>query len=319
MLLRRSALALPFLSLGAAAQDWPGRPMRIVVPFPPGGSTDLLARRIAEKLGPALGTTVVVENRPGAGGTTGSELVARAAPDGNTLLLGVTGTHGVAPSLFPRLGYDPLRDFAPVSLIVTAPLVLVAKRDLPVVSLPAFIAMAKADPGGITYGTPGNGTSMHLTGVMFDMAAGTRLTHVPYRGSGPALNDLVAGNLATMFGDLLVVLPQLRAGAIRAIAVTSPGRHPLLPEVPSMAEAGLPGFSAVSWQGIFAPAGTPGPVIQRLVAEVRAALAAPEIRDFFAAQGFAIEGSGPETLRALLEAEIPRWAGVVAAGQVRLD
>ncbi|MBL6457079.1 tripartite tricarboxylate transporter substrate binding protein [Belnapia sp. T6] len=319
MLPRRAVLALPFLASAASAQDWPGRPIRIVVPFPPGGSTDLLGRRVAEKLSPALGVPVVLENRPGAGGTTGSEMVARAAPDGTTLLFGVTGTHGVAPSLFPRLGYDPLRDFAPVSLVVTAPLVLVTRPDLPARTLAEFIALAKSEPGAITYGTPGNGTSMHLTGVMFDMQAGTRLTHVPYRGSGPALNDLVAGNLATMFGDLLVVLPQLRAGTIRAIAVTGATRHPLLPDVPTIAEAGLPGFLALSWQGLFAPAGTPRAIIERLVIEVRSALAAPELRDFFAGQGFAIEVGSPEELRSLLETEIPKWAAVVKAGQVRLD
>ncbi|WP_149538585.1 Bug family tripartite tricarboxylate transporter substrate binding protein [Siccirubricoccus phaeus] len=319
MLPRRAVLALPFLSGAAAAQDWPSRPIRLVVPFPPGGSTDLLARRIGEKLSPALGQPVVVENRPGAGGTTGSEMVARAAPDGATILFGVTGTHGVAPSLFPRLGYDPLKDFAPISLVVTAPLVLVVRRDLPARDLAGFIAAAKAAPGDITYGTPGNGTSMHLTGVMFDMQAGTRLSHVPYRGSGPALNDLVAGNLATMFGDLLVVLPQLRAGTIRALAVTGAQRHPLLPEVPTMAEAGLPGFLALSWQGLFAPAGTPPAIVARLANEVHAAVTAPDMREFFASQGFAIEGSAPEVFRALLETEIPKWAAVVKAGQVRLD
>ncbi len=326
MIPRRTLLALaaasPVVARAQAARaqsDWPARPLRIVVPFAPGGSTDLMARRLAERLTQTLGQTVLVENRPGAGGVTGSDHVANAAPDGLTMLFGVTGTHAIAPSLIPALPYQPLRDFAPITLVVRAPLVLVVHPSLPVHSLADHIAAARARPGTLTYGTPGNGTAMHLTGVMFDQAAGTQTTHVPYRGSAMALNDLVGGTLASMWGDLLVVLPQIRAGAIRAIAVTSATRHPLLPDVPSVAEAGLPGFEALSWQGIFAPAATPPAVVERLSAEIRAAIEQPDIRDFFAAQGFLMGGSTPAAFTAMVGAEMAKWAKVVREGKVTAD
>ena len=323
---RRTLLALAAASPVAASpvatraqSDWPARPLRIVVPFAPGGSTDLMARRLAERLTQTLGQTVLVENRPGAGGVTGSDYVAKAAPDGLTMLFGVTGTHAIAPSLIPALPYQPLRDFAPITLVVRAPLVLVVHPALPVHSLADYIAAARARPGTLTYGTPGNGTSMHLTGVMFDQAAGTQTTHVPYRGSAMALNDLVGGTLASMWGDLLVVLPQIRAGAVRAIAVTSATRNPLLPDVPSVAAAGLPGFEALSWQGIFAPAATPPAVVERLSAEIRAAIEQPDIRDFFAGQGFLMGGSTPAAFTAMVGAEIAKWAKVVRDGKVSVD
>ncbi|MCK8784352.1 tripartite tricarboxylate transporter substrate binding protein [Roseomonas sp. NAR14] len=303
----------------APEPGWPDRPVRIVVPFPPGGSTDLLARQLAEKLNVALGQTVLVENRAGAGGTTGSDYVAKSAPDGNTLLMGVTGTHGIAPSLFPNLPYQPLRDFAPVSLMVTAPLVLVCHPSLPATTLAEFVALAKARPGTVTYGTPGNGTSMHLTGVLFDLQAGTQLVHVPYRGTAGAMNDLVSGQIQTMFGDLLTVLPQVRAGGIRAIAVTAKARNALLPAVPTMDESGLPGFQTLSWQGLFAPARTPPAIVERLSRETRAAMTAPDVNGFFAAQGFAVGGSTPAEFRDLVAAENTKWAEVVRAGNVRPD
>lgn len=302
-----------------AQEGWPAQPIRIVVPFVPGGSTDVLARRLAEKLRVALGQPVVVENRGGAGGTVGADSVAKSAPDGYTLLMGVTGTHGVAPSLYPKLPYDPLRDFAPVSLVVTAPLVLVTAQELPARTVTDFVALAKAKPGTLTYGTPGNGTSMHLTGVMFDLSAGTELVHVPYRGSAVALTDLVAGRISCMFGDLLVVLPQVQAGSIRPLAVTSTTRNPLLPQVPTLAEAGLAGFEALSWQGLFAPAGTPPAIVERLSRETRAAMQSPETRDFFAAQGFEVDGSSPDAFRTLVAREIAKWAKVVVAGNVRAE
>lgn len=321
MLTRRDALAggLAALAAPAWAQAWPTQPVRIVVPFAAGGSTDTLARQLAEKLRLSLGQSVVVENRGGAGGTIGSDHVAKSPPDGHTLIMGVTGTHGVAPSLYPNLPYNPARDFAPVSLVVTAPLVLVAHPGVAAPTLADFIRLAKSQPGTLTYGTPGNGTSMHLTGVMFDLQAGTKLVHVPYRGSALALTDLIGGRIQTMFGDLLVVLPQIQAGAIRPIAVSSKTRNPLLPEVPTMDEAGLPGFETLSWQGLFAPAGTPQPIVDRLSREVRVAMESTDVRDFFAGQGFAVRGSTPAELAQLVAAEVPRWAEVVRAGNVRPD
>ena len=323
MLTRRDALGAGLIGLALAisgpaqAQSWPSQNIRLVVPFPPGGSTDVLARRLAEGLRERLGQTVIVENRGGAGGTIGSEFVAKSAPDGYTLLMGVTGSHGVAPSLYPNLGYQPLRDFAPISLLVSAPLVLVVNPEVPARTVKDFIALAKKEPDTLTYGTPGNGTSMHLTGVTFDLQAGTKLIHVPYKGSAGALTDLLSGQIKSMFGDLLVVLPQIRAGKINALAVTSKDRNPLLPDVPTMAEAGLPGFEVLSWQGLFAPAGTPPAVVERLSNEVRAVMESKDVKDFFAAQGFLVGASTPAEFTAFVGSEVKRWGEIVKAGNVK--
>ena len=303
--------ALLGLATGAAAQGFPSKPVRIVVPFPPGGSTDLLARRIAEKWQQSLGQPVIVENRPGAGGVTGSDFVARAAPDGHTLVMGVTGSHGVSISLNPRLPYHPLRSFEPISRVVSAPLVIVVGAAVPARTLAEYVAAARSKPGEITHSSPGVGTSMHLTGEMFNAAAGTQLVHVPYKGSAGAINDLMGGQVQSMFSDFLVALPQVESGRIRALAVTSARRHPLMPNVPTVAESGYPGFEALSWQGLFAPAGTPREVVERLNAETQKALASPDIRDFFSRQGFEVAGSTPAEFRAFIEAEIPKWAKVV--------
>ena len=323
MLTRRDTLTAGLIGLALAIQDprsaqtWPSQNIRLVVPFPPGGSTDVLARRLAEGLRERLGQTVIVENRGGAGGTIGSEFVAKSAPDGYTLLMGVTGSHGVAPSLYPNLGYQPQRDFAPISLLVSAPLVLVVNPEVPAKTLKDFIALAKAQPDTLTYGTPGNGTSMHLTGVTFDLQAGTKLIHVPYKGSAGALTDLLSGQIKTMFGDLLVVLPQIRAGKINALAVTSKDRNPLLPDVPTMAEAGLPGFEVLSWQGLFAPAGTPPAVVERLSKEVRAVMESKDVKEFFAAQGFLVGATTPAEFTSFVGSEVKRWGEIVKAGNVK--
>jgi tripartite-type tricarboxylate transporter receptor subunit TctC len=303
--------ALLGLGTGAAAQGFPSKPVRIVVPFPPGGSTDLLARRIAEKWQQSMGQPVIVENRPGAGGVTGSDFVARATPDGHTLVLGVTGSHGVSISLNPRLPYHPLKSFEPISRVVSAPLVIVVGAAVPARTLAEYVAAARSRPGEITHSSPGVGTSMHLTGEMFNAAAGTQLMHVPYKGSAGAINDLMGGQVQSMFSDFLVALPQVEAGRIRALAVTSARRHPLMPNVPTVAESGYPGFEALSWQGLFAPAGTPREVVERLNAETQKALASPDIRDFFSRQGFEVAGSTPAEFRTFIEAEIPKWAKVV--------
>ena len=312
-----SRRALPLLATPAMSQGWPTRPVRIIVPFPPGGSTDLLARRLAERLTLALGQTVVVENRPGAGGTTGADFVSKSAPDGHTLLMGVTGSNAIAQSLYASLPYDTVRGFAPVSRLVSAPLVLCVNPAHPARDVAGYIAAARA--GAVTYATPGNGTSMHLTGVMFAQAAGVELTHVPYRGSAQALTDLVAGTVASAFADLLVVMPQIRASTVRPLAVTSAARHPLLPEVPTVAETGLPGFEAASWQGLFAPPGTQPAVLERLHAETARAMQSAEIRDEFARQGFLVEATTPAAFAAFVASETTRWGAVVRAGNVRLD
>lgn len=322
MLTRRAlgGFTLAMISAPALGQAWPTRPIRIVVPFPPGGSTDLLARRLAERMTASLGQTVLVENRPGAGGTTGADMVAKSAPDGHTLLMGVTGSNAIAASLFPNLPYDPVRDFAPVSRLVSAPLVLVVNPASPARDVAGYIAAARAAASApLTYATPGNGTSMHLTGEMFSQRAGVPLTHVPYRGSAQATTDLIAGLVNSSFADVLVTLPHIQSGAVRALAVTSPERHPLLPNVPTVSEAGLPGFEATSWQGLFAPANTPAPVLARLHAEVAAALALPEIRDPFAAQGFIVAASTPAEFATLVREEVAKWREVVRAGNVTLN
>jgi tripartite-type tricarboxylate transporter receptor subunit TctC len=310
-------LASPAALSGAYAADWPAHPVRVVIPFGAGSATDIIPRIVFDQVGRDLGQQFIIENRGGAGGTIGSEFVAKSAPDGYTLLMGVTGSHGVAPSLYPNLGYQPLRDFAPISLLVSAPLVLVVNPEVPAKTLKDFIALAKKEPDTLTYGTPGNGTSMHLTGVTFDLQAGTKLIHVPYKGSAGALTDLLSGQIKSMFGDLLVVLPQIRAGKINALAVTSKDRNPLLPDVPTMAEAGLPGFEVLSWQGLFAPAGTPPAVVERLSKEVRAVMESKDVKDFFAAQGFLVGASTPAEFTAFVGSEVKRWGEIVKAGNVK--
>lgn len=315
-----AALVSGLPGVAAAQGSWPARPIRIVVPFPPGGSTDLLARRLGEKLAVSLGQPVVVENKPGAGGTTGADFVAKSPADGYTLLMGVTGSNAIAASLFPKLPYDTLKDFTPVSQVVSAPLVLSVNASSPIRTVRDYVAAARTKP--ITYGTPGNGTSMHLTGEMFDQAAGVRLTHVPYKGSAPALNDMLGGTLESMFGDFLVLLPQIRAGKVTPLAVTSSRRHPMLPDVPTIAESGIPGlagFEASSWQGLFAPANLPRDVLAKLNSEVVKAMESADLKEFFGSQGFIVGGSSPEQFKALIEAEVPKWARVIKAGNIKME
>lgn len=318
---RTFVTALALLPAFAGAQGaFPGKPVRLVVPFPPGGSTDLLARRLGEKLAAAWGQPVVVENKPGAGGTTGADFVAKSPADGTTLLVGVTGSNAIAASLYPKLPYDTLKDFTPVSQLVSAPLVLAVNASSPIKSVRDYVAAARIKP--LSHGTPGNGTSMHLTGEMFDQATGVRLMHVPYKGSAPAMNDLLGGTLDSMFGDFLVLLPQIKAGKLTPLAVTSARRHPMLPDVPTMAETGVPGlaqFEAASWQGLFAPAATPRDVVARINADVVKAMDSADIKEFFGSQGFIVGGSSPDQFKALIDAEVPKWARVVKTGNIKLD
>ncbi len=302
-----------------AARAQAAKTTRIVVPFPPGGSTDLLARRIGEKLAAALGQTVIVENRAGAGGTVGADYVAKSAPDGTTLLMGVTGSNAIAQALYAKLPYDVVKDFAPISIVVSAPLVVAVHPAVKASTLAELIALAKARPGSISYGSPGNGTSMHLTGEMFKQATRTSMVHIPYRGSAGMLADLMGGQIEATFGDLLVLMPQLEAGKLRALAVTSRQRHPMLPNVPTVAESGYPGFEALSWQGLFAPAATPPELVARIGAEVGKAVRTPEIRDFFASRGFLIDGLAPDASRAFIETEVKKWSAIVKASGAKAD
>jgi tripartite-type tricarboxylate transporter receptor subunit TctC len=307
----------------AIAQPYPAKPIRIVVPFPPGGSTDLLARRIGEKLQAAWTQPVIVENRPGAGGTVGSDAVAKSAPDGYTLLMGVTGTHAISASLFAKLPYDPVRDFTPITLVVSVPLVLVTGPSVPARSLAEVTALARARPASLTYGSPGNGTSMHLTGEMYNLQAGVATTHIPYRGSAGAMSDLLGGQIAMMWSDILVALPHVRAGKVRAIVTTGAKRHYALPDVPTVAEAGLAGFEVNSWQGLFGPAGMPPEIVARLNAAVVKTLALPDVREFLTAQGFEpsseTSGNSPEAFAAHVRSEVAKWARVVRASNAKPD
>jgi len=297
----------------AVAADYPAQTIKIVVPFPPGGSTDLLARQIGEKMSAEFGQTVIVENKPGAGGTIGSDSVAKAPGDGYTLLMGVTGTNAISATLYPKLPYDPLKDFKPVSLVVSAPLVLVVNAARPYKSVTDLIAHLKDHPGDFTAGSPGNGTSMHLTGEMFAQATGTQITHVPYKGSAAALQDLAGGQIDGMFGDLLVVKPLIDSGKLRPLAVTSSTRSPKLPDTPTMAESGLKGFEALSWQGMFAPASTPDAIVDKLNAAVVKAVQSDDLKAFFAERGFNVEARSPADSAAFIAKEIPKWGAIVKA------
>ncbi|MFT4267490.1 MAG: tripartite tricarboxylate transporter substrate binding protein [Xenophilus sp.] len=298
---------------------WPSRPVHIVVPFPPGGSTDVLARRLGDKLARAWGQPVVVDNRAGAGGTVGADFVAKSAPDGYTLLMGVTGSNAIAQALYSKLPYDVVKDFAPVSMVVSAPLVLAVNPEVKASNAAEFLALVKSKPGALSYGSAGNGTSMHLTGEMYKQAARVSMVHIPYRGSAGMLTDLMSGQIQATFGDVLVLLPQIQAGKVRALAVTSKARHPMLPDVPTLDETGLKGFEALSWQGLFAPAGTPPELVEKISAEVNRAITAPDIRDYFAANGFIVGGTTPAAFRAFVEAEARKWSPIVKYSGARAD
>ena len=299
-----------------------GKVLRIIVPFAAGGARDVLLRTFHAELGAALGQNVIIDNRPGAGGATGSVEVARAAADGHTLLFGVTGTHAISPALNPKLGYDPRADFAALSIVVSSPLVVVVRSESPHATLADLLAWARKNPERLTHGSPGNGTTMHLTGEMFALATGTRLTHVPYKGSAPATQDLLGGQIEVMFADLLVALPLISAGKLRALAVTSRQRHPLLPAVPTMSEVQpreLGEFEALSWQGLFAPAATPRAALERLNTEIVKAVRAADLKDFFAERGFVVEARSLEDSRRFLEAEVAKWTRIVKAVNPQLN
>ncbi len=319
LLLRSALLALPALPARATGTTWsPDRPVRIVIPVAPGGSLDILGRVLARHLTPRLGQAVVAENLPGAGSNIAFEAVARARPDGHTLLVG-SDPLTINPALYPRLGYDPVRDFAPVLEAVRAPQVLVVNPRSPVTDLPAFIAWAREAEGRLSVASQGNGSIGHLAQAVFAQQAGVAFTHVPYRGGGPAVLDVVAGHVEALFVTLPAAIEHIRGGRLRAIAVTSAQRSPALPEVPTVAEAGFPGFDVVTWQGILGPAGTPPAAVARLAAELAAVLALPEVAEDLARQGFTVSARGPEAFAALIRAEAARWPEVVRRAGARLE
>lgn len=305
---------------GQAAPWVPDRPVRLIVPFPPGGVVDLLARALAPGLQERLGQPIVVENRAGAGGNVGAEVVAKAAPDGHTLLLSSTGPLAINAALYgARMPFDPEAAFAPIALALRTPMVLVVRADQPWRSLETLLAAARAAPGRLTGGSAGNGSTPHLALELMKAMARVDITHVPYRGVGPAMTALLAGDIALMFDTLPLVMPQIRAGAVRPLAVTSARRSPALPEVPTLAEAGVPGYESSSWFGFVAPAGTPAAAIGAVAEAVAAALRQPEVVERFAAQGGELGGMGPAAFAAFIREEREKWTAVVRASGARLD
>ena len=309
---------VPAAGTAAAQQPYPARTVRIVVPLPPGGSNDLLARIAAERLTASLGQPVVVDNRPGASGNIGTEVVARSAPDGHTLLMANTA-HVINPSLFAKLPFDPLADFAGVALMSSVHFALVVHPSLPVRSVKEFIALARERPGALTFASAGNGAPHHLAMEMLKSAARVELTHVPYKGAGQFVPALVSGEVASVIGAINSLLPHVRAGRLRALALAGARRTPLLPGVPTIAEAALPGYALDNWGGLLAPAGTPRPVIERLNAEIVRTLRDPQVADRLASQGVEITPSTPDAFDALLKEHAVKWARIVKAAHVRLQ
>jgi len=313
-------LAFPDLVgvLPVHAQNYPVRPVRMIVPFSPGGATDVPARILAQRLSEALGHQIVIDNRPGAGGVLGADAVAKAPPDGYTLLLTAT-THVISASLYKKLPYDAIRDFAPVMLIGSGPNVLAVHPSLPAKNVRELIALAKARPGKIDYASSGNGSAQHLFGALFMSLADIRMMHIPYKGSAPATTDLIAGQVSVGFPGIALVLPHTKAGRLRALAVTSAERSKAMPDVPSIAEAGLPGYAATLWLGLLAPRGTPPEIVQKLYDEIAKVLRQPEVERAYLATGTDITISNPEQFGLFVKAEYDKWARVIEAVDAQVN
>jgi tripartite-type tricarboxylate transporter receptor subunit TctC len=314
-----AAVAALWLGLAAAQQNYPTKPIRFIVTFPPGGSSDLIARALVPVLSERLRQQVLVENRPGAGGNIGMDAVAKSAPDGYTMGLGAAGALAANVSLYPKMPYDPVKDFAPVSNVAFVPFFLIANPSLPVNNLQELVALASAKPGQLMLGYGGNGTAMHLSGELFKLMAKVQLVNVPYKGSGPAAVDTMGGQLPLAMVDVASAITQVKAGRLKALAVTTAKRIGVAPDVPTFAEAGLPGYEATGWFGVVMPAGTPPNIIGRMNAELVAALKSREIRERVIAAGAEPSPSTPEEFGALIRSEIVKWAEVVKASGARLD
>ena len=303
----------------APAGDYPNRPIRMIVPFPPGGATDILARITGQRLNEVWGQTVVIDNRPGAGGTVGAGLAARATPDGYTLVMGTNASHAIAPGLYRTLAYDPLKDFAPITLVANVPQALMVHPSLPVKDVKELIAHARARPGALNYSSAGNGTPGHLGLELFQMMSSTRMVHVPFSGGAPGLAALVGGQVQLMADNMNSALPMIKAGKVRAIAVTTARRSVALPEMATIAEQALPGFDSGSWFGLFAPAGTPAVVITRLNTEVVRMLQQAEVRERMLQQGAEPAPNSPAEFTALIRNDIARWAKVIQVSGTKAD
>lgn len=331
---RRAAALLLCTALGCATllssahaqAPWPTKPVRIVVPFAPGGTTDILARAMAPELSKAFGQQFIVDNRAGAGGNVGAEVVAKSAPDGYTLLMGTVGTHGINRALYAKLPYDPIKDFVPITLVAAVPNVMVMNADkaksMGVHNVQDFIRVAKANPGKLNMASSGNGTSIHLAGELFKSMTGTYMLHLPYRGSGPALMDMVGGNADVMFDNLPSALSQIKGGKLTALAVTSSTRSSALPDVPTVEEAGGPalkGYEASSWFGLLAPAGTPQDIVNRIQQEAAKSLATPAMKERLVAQGAIPGGNTPAEFAKHIDSEHKKWAQVVKTSGAKVD
>jgi tripartite-type tricarboxylate transporter receptor subunit TctC len=306
-------------SAQSPAPAFPTKPIRMVVPFPPGGFSDVFGRIIAGKFNEAWGQTVLVDNRPGAGGNIGADIVAKAAPDGYTLVMGTVGTHAINPTLFSKMPYDAIRDFAPVAFVVEAEGLLVLHPSIPAKTVKELITLAKARPGQLSYGSAGAGSTSHLAGEIFKTMANVDILHIPYKGNVPAITDLLGGQISMIFATLPTVLPQVKADKLRGVAVLGSTRSTALPNLPTIAEAGLKGFEVNNWTGVFATAGTPPAVVSKLNAEIERIMKLPEVQSRLAGEGLRFEATTPEQFAAFVKAELTKWAPVVKASGAKAD
>lgn len=312
------ATALSLAAVAGAQENFPSKRITWIVPFAPGGAMDTMARTLAEKMSLSMKQPIIIENRPGAGGTIGSDVVARAEPDGHTIMIVSVG-HAVNPSLFPKLRYDPVKDFEPVSLVANVPNILVVHPSVKATSVKELIALAKAESSKLAYASAGTGTTLHLAGELFNNMAKVEILHVPYKGSAPAIQDLLGGQVPMMFDSVTSAKPHIESGRVHPLAVTTPKRSSVFPNVPTIAEAALPGYDLSGWYAVFAPAKTPKPVIDKLQSEIVKAMNLPDVRQRFAQIGAEPVGSSPAELGAYLNTEVSRWAGVVRERNIRPD
>ena len=313
-------VAMSILVVGTvSAQSWPTKPIKYIVPFAPGGSTDILGRIVAEKLSVALGQPVVVENKPGAGGGLGADFTAKAAPDGYTIMGGTISTHAINASLYSNLPYDPVKDFVAVTLLARVPNMRVINPDVPAKTVAELLALMKANPNKYTFASAGNGTSQHLSGELFKSMAGVQMQHIPYKGSPPALQDVVGGQVTMTFDNITTAWPLAKGGKLRALAVTTAKRSAIAPEIPTLAEAGLIGFEVGSWQGVFAPAGTPPEIVKRLNVEIVKILNVPDVKEKLFALGAEPVGDTPEQFAAFVKSEVAKWSDVVKKSGAKVD
>ena len=313
------ALSLAAFAPVANAEVWPAKPIKWIVPFAPGGTTDILARTISEKLSQALGQPVIIENKPGAGGGVGADFTAKAPPDGYTIMGGTISTHAINASLYKSLPYDPVKDFAPITLIARVPNMLVVNPDVPAKNVAELIALMKANPAKYTFASAGNGTSQHLSGELFKAMAGVDMQHIPYKGSPPALQDVVGGQVTMTFDNITTAWPLAKAGKLRALAVTTAKRSTIAPDVPTLAESGLAGYEVGSWQGAFAPAGTPSEIVKRLNAEMVKIINMPDVREKLVGLGAEPVANTPEEFGALVKTEVAKWADIVKKSGAKVD